>query len=234
MSEIEAVSEAIAESAKFGTTSVKFTEKMLDFISKILGNPIEEAAGIIGDKLQYIRWQRQVRMVDEVNKILVDKGLDKTRTIPPKFALPMLEQASLEEDNYLQDIWCKLIANSLDPNFDSEIRYAFIEIIKSLTSLDAKILKSVYGEVSNKSDSTITQMSKISLDVETINRYLDASEDELDISFNNLMRVQCLRNPSLENSIFVSEQGEFVFTKNGKMHVALTSLGIVFIKICIE
>ena len=234
MSEIEAVSEAIAESAKFGTTSVKFTEKMLDFISKILGNPIEEAAGIIGDKLQYIRWQRQVRMVDEVNKILISKGLDKTRTIPPKFALPMLEQASLEEDDDLQDIWCKLIANSLDPNFDSEIRYAFIEIIKSLTSLDAKILKSVYGEVSNKSDSTITQMSKISLDVETINRYLDASEDELDISFNNLMRVQCLRNPSLENSIFVSEQGEFVFTKNGKMHVALTSLGIVFIKICIE
>lgn len=234
MSEIEAVSKAIAESAKFGTTSIKATEKMLVFISKILGNPIEEAAGLIGDKLQYIRWQRQVRMVDEVNKILISKGLDKTRAIPPKFALPMLEQASLEEDDYLQDIWCKLIANSLDPNFDSEIRYAFIEIIKSLTSLDAKILKSVYDEVSNKSDSTITQMSKISLDVETINKYLDASEDELDISFNNLMRVQCLRNPSLENSIFVSEQGEFVFTKNGKMHVALTSLGIVFIKICIE
>ena len=221
MSEIEAVSKAIAESAKLGTTSVKFTEKMLCFISKILGNPIEEAAGIIGDKLQYIRWQRQVRMVDEVNKILISKGLDKTRTIPPKFALPILEQASLEEDDYLQDIWCKLIANSLDPNFDSEIRYAFIEIIKNFTSLDAKILKYVYDTALKNSshfeditfrNDVIKNHRKVS--IYNIRENIDATSDEIEVSLDNLLRVRCLKDNVLEESIqeMWNVRGEYPIT----------------------
>lgn len=239
MSEIEAVSEAIAESAKFGTTSVKFTETMLCFISKILGNPIEEAAGIIGDKLQYIRWQRQMRMVDEVNKILISKDLDKTRTIPPKFALPMLEQASLEEDDYLQDIWCKLIANSLDPNFDSEIRYAFIEIIKNLTPLDAKILKYVY-DTALKNCSHFEDISfrnnVIKLHRKTpiyiIRKNINANNDEIEASLDNLLRVRCLKDNVLDDSIL--EMWKVENPSLTSSNFSLTQFGIIFVEACLK
>ena len=232
MEEFKEGAKAIAEIAKLGTKALDTTSQFGVFLSKMFGTPAEDAYAIVGDKIRFIQWERQVRMVEAINEYHKERGYPPVRTIPPKFAIPMITNAGLEEDDDLQDIWCRLIANSMDKNFDVEIRYAFIEIIKSLTYLDAKVLKYVYDEVSKKSDSTIMHMSKISLDAETINKYVDVSEDELDISFNNLMRVQCLRNPSLENSIFVPEQGQIVFTKNGKTHVALTSLGIAFTKIC--
>ena len=37
----------------------------------------------------------------------------------------MVENASLEEDDKLQDLWNKLIANAMDPNFTDEIRYSY-------------------------------------------------------------------------------------------------------------
>ena len=236
MTEIEETSKAIGEVAKLGTKALDSGDKLGGFLSKVLGYPIEEAVGIVGDTLKYKRWQRQIRMVDEVNKLLREKDIDETRPIPPKFAIPMLEQASLEEDDDLQDIWCTLITNSLDPDFDSEIRYAYIEIVKSLTSLDAKILKLVYEEVSKTSDLTMTEMSNIKVQAETINRHVDSTEEELAISLNNLMRVQCLRNPSLENAIHVNNQGgmTFQFTNHGQMYISLNPLGMAFIRTCME
>ncbi len=233
MTEIEEGSKAIAEASKLGTKFLDSSDKLGGFLSNVFGPSIDNVIGLIGDKLEYMRWERQVRLVDKVNELSEKRGLKTFRPIPPKFAIPMIENASLEEDDDLQDIWCNLITNSLDSNFALEIRYAYIEIIKTLTSLDTKILKFVYDEVLKKSDSSATEISKISLGVESIKRCLSVSEGELFVSLNNLMRVQCLRNPSLENSLFASE-GAFVFKTESEMQVALNPLGIAFIRTCME
>jgi len=238
MTEVEEMSKALAESAKFGTTSVEATQKMLGFLSKVFNEPIETTVGIIGDKLKFIRWQRQLRMADEVYGILRQRGVDKTRPIPPKFAISMLEQSSLEEDNELQDIWCNLIANSLDPSFNSEIRYAFIEIIKGLTPLDSKILYFVYNRVLNKSlfceDETQRHetMQSRTVQISRIQENIDASEEYIRISVSNLIRVQCLNSFSTEYS--VKTFGSTIVGVNSVMNVAITPLGIVFVEACIK
>lgn len=144
MSEIEESAKAIAETVKLCTTSVEAITKIGGFLSKVFDMPIESAIGIIGDKIEYARWERQNRFIDKVNEEQQKRGLTQFRAVPPKFAIPIIVNASIEEDNDLQDLWCKLITNYSDPNFDMEIRYAFIDMIKSLTTLDAKILKYVY------------------------------------------------------------------------------------------
>ena len=144
MSILDEPAKAVAALANLGDTSVKAAEKSGPFLSKVFGTSIESAVGIIGDKLEYLKWERQTRMIDRINKYHKERNLTEVRPIPPKFAIPLIVNATLEEENDLQDIWCKLIANALDPNFDSEIRYAFIYIIKSLTSLDAMILELFY------------------------------------------------------------------------------------------
>ena len=217
---------------------MKTVEKGGEFLARVFGTSTENAVGLLGDKLEYWRWERQIRMIDKVNEYQKERGLRITRPIPPKFAIPMITNASLEEDNDLQEMWCKLIINALDYNFKSEIRFAYIDIIKSLTSLDAKILKFVYDAVYNKLKSegknTINiEMAKISLNLEDLNDRISGSEEELLINFNNLMRVQCLRNPSLENAVYV-ENEITIFKKGGKMRVALTPLGIAFIEVCIK
>jgi hypothetical protein len=95
---IEEVAKAAAEVAKFGTQTVKTTEKILGFVSKVFKEPAEETAGIIGDRLKLFRWQRQIAYVDKVNSILDARGIKETRAVVPKLALPILESASLERN----------------------------------------------------------------------------------------------------------------------------------------
>lgn len=238
MTELEEISKAVAESAKFGTTSVETTQKMLSFLAKVFDEPIETTVGMIGDKLKFIRWQRQLRMADEVYKILRQRGVDKTRPIPPKFAISMLEQASLEEQDELQDIWCNLIANSLDPNFNSEIRYAFIEIIKGLTPLDSKILYFVYNKVLNRylfcenETQKHEAMQSKTVPVSSIQENIDASEEYIRISISNLIRVQCLNSTSITYS--AKTFGSTIVGVSLVTNVAITPLGLVFIEACIK
>ncbi len=193
MSETEESAKAVTETVKLGTTLVEASERMGGFLSRILDEPITEAVGMFGDKLKFMRWKRKLRIVDEVNRILDERGVKSTRPIPPKLAIPILEQASLEENDELQDIWCNLIANSLDPNFKMEIRYSFIEIIKNLTTLDARILKHVYEtttEINNQNKTT--RFIPYPIDFYQIAERVQASYIETELSLNNLQRVQCL------------------------------------------
>lgn len=239
MSELEESSKAVAETAKFGAASVEAVEKFGGFLAKILGEPITDAVGIFGDKLKFIRLKNKLIIMDKVNRILDERCVVNTRQIPPKFAIPIMEYATLEEDESLQDIWCKLIANSLDPNFDKEIRCAFIDIIRNLTPLDAKILDFVYHGafrkvVSVNQEFTRMYMSKIVVNLENICKQLNVHEEELTISYHNLMRVECLRYIGQQSSIAVGEDETVPLMINDPMRVAITPLGIAFVEACIE
>lgn len=49
----------------------------------------------------------------------------------------------METDDFLQNTWARLLTNAVDPNFKSEIRVAFVDVIKTLTAVDVKILDGV-------------------------------------------------------------------------------------------
>lgn len=225
--------------ADCGTTTIEASAKFGSFLSKVFGVTIEDAAGILGDQLKYLRWKRQNRLVDKVNEYLEKKGSTTLRPISPKFAIPFILNASMEEDDDLQDIWCRLIANALDSKFKSEIRFAYIDIIKNLNSLDAKVLKFAYDEVSRKiivpyDEPIKIYMTKMIVDLKNINKYLDVSEEELTISYNNLIRVQCLKLAISLNSLLVEEGESMPLMLSDPMHVTLTPLGIAFIEACMK
>ena len=225
--------------ADCGTTAIEASVKFGSFLAKVFGVPIEDAVGIVGDQLKCLRWKRQNRLVDKVNEYLEKKGITILRPISQKFAIPFILNASLEEDDDLQDIWCRLIANALDSKFKSEIRFAYIDIIKNLNSLDAKVLKFAYDEVSGKisvpHDEPIKiYMTKMIVDLKNINKYLDVSEEELTISYNNLIRVQCLKLVSSLNPLLIEEGERMPLMLSDPMHVTLTPLGIAFIEACMK
>lgn len=234
MYDIQETAKVVAETAKLGITTIEAAEKMGGFFSKVLDEPITEAVGIIGDKLKFMRWQRKLRIVDEVNEILDQKGVTSTRPIPPKLAIPILEQACLEENDELQDLWCNLIANSLDPNFKAEIRYAFIEIIKSMTSLDAKILKYIY-ETTEETNKT-TNFRDHPVDFFRIKDGMNASNVETELSLNNLQRVQCVRNNDINdlrrqvNSIIKKQKSPLIQHSS----YVITPLGVAFVLACMK
>jgi hypothetical protein len=111
------------------------------FISKVVGGPSSEIAGVAQDWARFYRYKNLIQIADRVDAILRHRQLEgKTTTIPLRLALPMLEAAGLEDDGTLQDIWARLIVNSIDPSFKQPLHPSFIEIVRQLSPDEAIIL----------------------------------------------------------------------------------------------
>lgn len=136
--ETQEIAKAVQSVAKLGEKSLETAEKLGGFFTRVFHGPIEEVSGIVTDKLRFVRWRRLVQMSDEVNAILEQRGIKDSRAVPPKLALPILEEGSLEEDKTLQHLWNKLLANAMDPKFNGELRYGFVDIIKNITGIESR------------------------------------------------------------------------------------------------
>jgi hypothetical protein len=226
------------EIAKFGTASVEATSKFGGFFAKIIDKPLSELCGKWVDNKKFDRWENQVKIQDRVNTILKERGCENVRMIPPKLGIPLIDNALLEDDENLQDIWCNLIANSLDPNFDKEIRYTLIDMIRNLTPLDALILKYVYEESFNIAkdmvDATNNPVRVVDCRVrfDKMKEKIEAEPREIRISLSNLVRVQCIQEASLRATVNAIKSGiDAVVTLDESY--SLTELGIYFIQSCI-
>ncbi len=231
MSEVEEVAKAAAEASKFGTKALETTERLGSFAAKVFKEPIRDAVGIIGDKLKFMRWERQVRLADRVEEILNERGVKETKAVPPKFALPIFENASLEDNDELQDLWAKLLANSMDPNFTEEIRYTYLEIIKSLTPLDVRILHVFYKTLS-KMKIDWDNVTNYMVEKGQICRDLSIPPQAYDISVYNLFRVQCLAPAIMKGGAKLGNEPLTIY--KGIDAVVLTPLGKSFIEACVK
>lgn len=139
-------SKAVAEVAKATGKGIDAVRDLGGAITRYVGGTIEQAMGVFEDNLKYYRWERQVRLIDRANSFLAARGLEKgTRTVPLPLAIPLLQGASLEENDWMQDKWAALLANAADAMHGVEIRRAYISILEDLTPLDAINLEKIYG-----------------------------------------------------------------------------------------
>lgn len=233
MSEPEEIAKAIQESAKLGEKGLEIAEKAGSFFAKVFKEPINEISGMITDKLRFIRWKRMVQMADEVNKILEEKGVEETRAVPPKIALPIFEEASLEDDPNLQYLWNHLLANAMNPTFNDELRYGFIDMIKNITGIEARILNEFY-EVLHRENKLrpLENVYQYSLTKEQIMNALNISPEVYALSVNNLMRLQLLSPAILKGSVRIGAEPLTIY--KGIDAVTLTPLGVRFVEACIK
>ena len=63
--------------------------------------------------------------------------------VPIKTLVPLLQYASLEEDDYLQERWAALLANAA---LEGPVHPSFPQVLSRLSSADAKFLDALYEE----------------------------------------------------------------------------------------
>ena len=74
-------------------------------------------------------------------------GLKNPRHVPPKIWYPIIDQGTLEDDEFLRTKYAALLANAVDHDFRFGIRPAFVEILKQLTATEAKFIDDLYADV---------------------------------------------------------------------------------------
>lgn len=187
---------AVQEVAKTTNNAIDAAREAGEFVSKFISGSLEQAMGIFEDKLRYVRWGRQVRLMQRADEFMRLSGMSApTRPIPLKIAIPILQGATLEEDNYLQDRWAALLVNAANASFSGEIRRSYASILEQLTPLDARILDVIYSLPFEESlhsgivTADLPDKARVSGEAE---QGLILPPEEVVISLSNLARLGCL------------------------------------------
>jgi Abortive infection alpha len=154
--EIEAITEsakAVQEAANLGGKTIEALRGAGGWLDRIFGRGIEDTVALYwSDRIRARRveaaiydWERLTELMRKVEDRLKNRGVCTLRSVPPKVALALIENATVEYEEDLHTLWAKLLATSLDSASD-QIEKKYVSILSELTSNDAKTLKSLYAE----------------------------------------------------------------------------------------
>ena len=223
LDEVTETAKAVQETAKTARSGIEATQALGRFVSRITTEPLETVMGILNDKLQFMRWERKLRLAERGREILHQRGIQgPLRPIPYKLALPIVEHASLEDNDELQDLWANLLASAVDPKFEGLIRSAYIDIIKQLEVVDVHILNAVYESHKQWSEEERSREKKPQpprfhlVSGVDISKKLSISSAVYENSIDNLIRVRCLACHLVINC--------------GQVYI--TSFGVSFVEAC--
>ena len=84
-----------------------------DFLGKLITPAIEEVGLLVKEKVTAWRFKNQVNTLNKAQEYCIKKQI-KPKAISLKLLCPILENASLEEDEFLKDKWAVLLGNMVD------------------------------------------------------------------------------------------------------------------------
>ena len=216
---------AVQEVAKATSKVLEITEKAGPFLERVFGPPIENAVGIVSDRLAYYRLVQFYSLIDKTRQILPDRGVHNPRSVLPKLAVPLIEAATVEDNETLHDLWANLLATAMDPNAP-QIKRSFIGILSQFEPSDAHLLKFFYKARVEEEKPPVGFLVSGGFNFNLIEMtdHLEMDAQECEISLHNLDRSGC---------IALAMPGE-TRSENRRFHITLTALGKALIEACIE
>lgn len=93
-----------------------------EFATKLLSPAIEEVGLILKDEIAVYRFKNQIKLLTKTKAICESNGISP-KAISPKLLLPLLDYASLEDDEIIQEKWAILLSNlaDSDQNIDNHV-----------------------------------------------------------------------------------------------------------------
>lgn len=205
----------LAEAAERGTREIR--ELVRDF----LGPPAAEAGQYLADKVRIYRFNAAIRALQSAKKKIAESGLD-AHPIDLKRLIPMLEGASLEEDDDLVSRWAGLIASAATLG---DTLPAFADILRQLSPEEARMLDFMFDNAAQ-----VLGLAEPALAVEKANlqKASGLSQERFIVRIQNLHRLELI--VQLTTGGMEPVRG---FRGWGHLgHVGLTALGEAFVKAC--
>ena len=232
MSENDQTMKAVTETAKAAQEVAKTAGKGMEagrelgrFVARFIGGPLEQASGIAEDKLRYMRWERQVRLMKRAEEFLDQQGLQApTRSVPMKVAIPIFEAASMEDDDELQDIWARLLVNAADADSGADVTRSLVSVLRDFGALEVQLLQAIHDAPAEMHPNGVVPTKGLP-DV-----YLDTNSDlegeaglppePVQVALWHLVRLGCIGSAGTWDSLV------------GIRRVEITTLGRVLVRAC--
>ena len=110
-------------------------------LGRVFAGAFRPLLGIVEDRGKFWRWEQLVKLSERAEVVMRTKRMDvPTRELPLKFAIPLLEKASLEDNEELRELWAHLLVNAGDASTPMELRSGYVTVLSELSSFDARNL----------------------------------------------------------------------------------------------
>lgn len=172
------MSDDLSEAAK------QALELLGDMLRKIAGPLADEFGESLGVWARHYRFRLGLKMLQKTQRMLREAGI-APQAVPPRLFLPILESASIEDDEDLHARWAALLANAAAA--PSSVHPSFIEILRQLTPDDAHLLDKLYDSCETKRTRMVTPWVNIITYAERERRV--AAGENPEESFQNLIRL---------------------------------------------
>jgi hypothetical protein len=178
--------------------TAKATGKAIDFVRNDIAPAISNVYGLlIGDRLAAAREKNLDEISRRTKKILKDRDVKERIAAPEQIAIPLLESAQGETRSDLQDLWARLLANAMDPKRSENVRPEFIETLRQLQPIDARILD----------EGVIAKSKKENIVVAKLHEAMNLRYTAVSVSLANLEKLGCIRRISGGNYAVLTEYG---------------------------
>ncbi len=131
--------------------STALAKKALEPIGGLLQRIAGPLADEIGDSLAIIarpyRIKLSLKMFQKTQRMLEEAGI-APQAVPPRLFLPIVESASIEDDEDLHTRWAALLANAATSH--NSVHPSYIETLKQLTPVEARLLDALYEVADGK------------------------------------------------------------------------------------
>jgi hypothetical protein len=183
---------AIEETKAVGQIA-QMVSDVTQFVDRVIGKPLEQMGLYLGDTIEFYRYRHLLKLRDKVDAIHQQRKLrGKIRQIELRHAIPLLDYASREDDELLQDMWARLIADATDPDKLFDLKKILIEVLGSFEPLDAKILMRIGGK----------RFRQVTPSLRGIVKDLGVPEPDARLSLQNLVRLRCITYKSSHDFLF--------------------------------
>lgn len=137
-------SKGVQEVAKTTSKVLCVVESFGHFLGRIIGEPGEQVGGLLADKLRYMRVENAVRFKSKI-EILVQGAAEGslTKKLPLNVLCPLLDAATLEEDNSAQELWANLLVNGIDTDCEQEVTKGLVGVLRDLGQMEARCLETI-------------------------------------------------------------------------------------------
>lgn len=197
------------------------SERQGGFFNKVFGDLAEDGIGIVVDKVKYYRIEKVALLAKKTEERLKERGIDITVPVSPKLAIPLIESATIEDDDDLHTLWANLLANAMDPKTSHQVKHIHASILKDLEPLDVRILAIIERKKLENPDKKLSEML---FDRAKIAESLKVPEETADLSLLNLMRLGCITPGIITGG--ASMGGHKISSYKGTELVNLSPLGI--------
>lgn len=236
------VADAANEAAKTTGKAIDATSGFGNWLDGAFGDLIRDGVGLYADRLRFHREEQRVDLRERHEQKLVARRVKRLRAIKPKVLLPILEYASVEDDETLRDLWASLLTSARDADAD-EVHTNYVSILSELTPNDAKVL----AEIAERWPSAVKPLPPLSNSSQSA-PYLDEKAigfpnfESIEESLTNLERQSLIREANHLQDVLVPtsfderlreplEVGKFsVQVRVGLRVCAVTALGEGFLK----